>query len=299
MQLINLLDAHSINIERRILSKEQVYDLMAQNICRQRKMPLSAREIVERVLKRDSESTTAYASGIAIPHIRLDGFEDTLIAMTFLQNPLDYEGTKINWVVLIITDKTSSKLYLNTVAALLRLSKDSRLVNSLIACQDGQSAYYILKQSDIKIKEELTIADIMNQKPLSIRPDALIHELSDLMSGQTIPCVPVTDAQNNYLGEVNILNLLAVGVPHYLMMIDNLNFLLSYEPLEHLFEKLDAVYVHQIMSKEDKTIRPQASIIEAVSEMLRHHRFSMSVVQDGKLLGVITAMDVLKKVVQA
>ncbi len=74
----------------------------------------------------------------------------------------------------------------------------------------------------------------------------------------------MVDQNLNYLGEVNILDLLKVGIPDYLMMLDNLNFLMSFEPLEKLFENENEIKVSEIMSRDEIYLRPEASIIEAV-----------------------------------
>lgn len=299
MHLISYLDPRDIRIEQRILTKQQVYQQMVETICHNHPLPVCGNELLELILQRDQESATAYPSGLAIPHIRMDGFKDTVVGMTFLQNPIDINGFSINWVVLIITDKTSSKLYLNMVSALLALSKDKETVQALSAAQDGHGVMQQLKHLDVEIKKDLTIADIMVKDPVSVRPDAFLRELSDLMNERVTSVLPVTDAQGTYLGDVTILNFLKVGVPNYMMMIDNLNFLLSFEPLEYLFEKLDEVRVSEIMGEDDVFLRPEASIIEAVSEMIKHEKRYMSVVDKGKLVGVVTAMDIFRKVIQA
>jgi CBS domain-containing protein len=84
------------------------------------------------------------------------------------------------------------------------------------------------------------------------------------MSQYGIAGLPVVDQNLNYLGEVNILDLLKVGIPDYLMMLDNLNFLMSFEPLEKLFENENEIKVSEIMSRDEIYLRPEASIIEAV-----------------------------------
>lgn len=299
MQLANYLHAPDIHLEPRILTKLQVYQQLVDSICHHHHLPICGKELLDLILKRDEESTTAYSSGIAIPHIRMDGFEDTVVGMTFLQNPLDFEGIKVHWVVLIITDKSSSKIYLNMVAALLKLSKDSAAMATLSSASDGHAVIRILKQMGVEVKKDLCIADIMVTTPARIQPEAFLSELSALMSGKEISVVPVTDEDNNYLGEVNILDFLKVGVPNYMMMMDNLNFLLSFEPLEHLFEKQDVVKVKEIMSKEEKYLAPEASIIEAVFEMIHYRKRNLCVVDHGKLVGIITAMDIFRKVIKA
>ena len=299
MQLVNFINASDISIESRILNRMQVYQQLVESICRHHPLPKCGNELLDLILKRDAEATTAYSTGIAIPHVRMEGFSDTVIAMTFLQNPVDFEGTRVNWVVLIVTDKSSSKIYLNIVSALLGISKDKDAFSTLASAQDGHSVLHHLRKMGVEVKKDLCIADIMIKNPVRIQPEALLSELSVLMNAREISALPVVDAMDNYLGEVNILNFLGVGVPNYLMMIDNLNFLLSFEPLEHLFEKLDAVHVSEIMNKDDIYLNPEASIIEAVRMMIQHKKRLLCVVDKGKLVGVVTAMDVFRKVIQA
>jgi CBS domain-containing protein len=109
--------------------------------------------------------------------------------------------------------------------------------------------------------------------------------------------MPVVDETGKYIGEVNVLNLLKVGVPNYVMMLDNLSFLASYEPLENLFGKQDILFVKDIMTTGDVFIRPESSIIEAVFLMFSQNKRYLSVVKDEKLVGLVTAMDILIKVI--
>jgi PTS system nitrogen regulatory IIA component len=299
MYLASFLDAIDISHEQKVLTRLQVYQRMVEKICHRHKLPVSCRELMDMVLRRDEEAPTAYATGIAIPHIRMDGFEDTVIGMTFLQNPIDFDGTMVSWVVLIITDKTSSNVYLNIVAALLKLSKDEQALSLLRSAPDGHAVIQHLKKMNVEIKKDVCIADIMITNPISIGPEATLRELNNLMSLHQVAGLPVVDAHGKYLGEVHILNVLKVGIPEYMMMLDNLNFLMSFEPLEKLFDKQDEVLVREIMVMDGVFLRPEASIIEAVFEMINHHKRYMSVVKDGNLVGLVTAMDVLRKVITA
>jgi len=269
---------------------------MVERICRLYTMPVNAAKLTELVLERDQESSTAYATGLAVPHIRMEGFNDTLISMCFLDHPLDYDGTPVSWIVLIITNRSSSKLYLNIVAALLKFSRDPGSLKELKSLPDGSAVISYLKKMAVTVKESVSIGDLMISEPITISPDAKLSELAGVMNGKDIAVLPVVDAQMRYLGEVDVLNLLKVGIPDYLMMMDHLGFMSNFEPLEHLFEQEDLLSVREIMSREEVVLSPSTSIIEGVFEMIRHNKRLFSVVDNGRLVGVITAMDIFKKV---
>lgn len=297
MLLASFLEAHNILFENRVLTKEQVYKQLVDRLCSQYKLPVCGSKLLELIFQREEEVSSAYPTGIAIPHIRMDGLNDTLIAMTFLQNPLDYNGIKVSWVVLILTDKTSSKTYLNIVAALLKLSKDKEAMAALASAGDGYSVIQYLKRKEVEVKKDVTVADIMVQNPIAVLPRYSLRELINLMGTHRVAGMPVVDETGKYIGEVNVLNLLKVGVPNYVMMLDNLSFLASYEPLENLFGKQDILFVKDIMTTGDVFIRPESSIIEAVFLMFSQNKRYLSVVKDEKLVGLVTAMDILIKVI--
>jgi len=297
MLLASFLEAHNILFENRVLTKEQVYKQLVDRLCSQYKLPVCGSKLLELIFQREEEVSSAYPTGIAIPHIRMDGLNDTLIAMTFLQNPLDYNGIKVSWVVLILTDKTSSKIYLNIVAALLKLSKDKEAMTALASAGDGYSVIQYLKRKEVEVKKDVTVADIMVQNPIAVLPRYSLRELINLMGTHRVAGMPVVDETGKYIGEVNVLNLLKVGVPNYVMMLDNLSFLASYEPLENLLGKQDILFVKDIMTTGDVFIRPESSIIEAVFLMFSQNKRYLSVVKDEKLVGLVTAMDILIKVI--
>lgn len=299
MILANFLDAKLIYTERGVVTKEQVYRELLKRICHHCLLPARPDNLLDMVLARDAESSTAYPTGIAIPHIRLEGLNDTIISMCLLNNPIDCEGTQVSWIVLIISDKSSSKLYLNIVSSLLKISKDSQMMETIMAAHDGHGVIYALTKAGIKVKQDLVVADIMVQDVIKVTPDTLLRGLSSIINENNISFLPVVDHQNRYLGEVNILNLLKVGVPDFLMMMYDLSFLQSYEPLEQLFQKEDVVPVRDIMQTEEPVLAPDASIIEAVFKMIQSKKRYLAVVDKGQLVGIVTAMDIFKKVLKA
>ena len=161
----------------------------------------------------------------------------------------------------------------------------------------GRLRFVVKDIYEVEVKKDVTVADIMVQNPIAVLPQNSLRELINLMGTHRVAGMPVVDETGKYIGEVNVLNLLKVGVPNYVMMLDNLSFLASYEPLENLFGKQDILFVKDIMTTGDVFIRPESSIIEAVFLMFSQNKRYLSVVKDEKLVGLVTAMDILIKVI--
>lgn len=301
MLLADFLDARAIAFEQRILPREQVYLEIIQRICAQRHhhTPKCGQPMLDAILEREQEAPMVYPTGIAIPHVRVEGLADTLIGMTFLQNPLDYNGIRVHWVVLIFTDKSSSKVYLNIVATLLKLSQDEEAMRGLHDLHDGHGVIHWLRQANIEVGSDVTIADIMVAKPVCVGPEDTLSLVDSLINEHKVSLLPVTATDGRYLGELNILDILKVGVPDYLMRMGDLKFLKSYEPLENLFDKEEEIRAGEIMHKDRKVLDPDDSIVEAVYHMIKEGRRYFCVVEKGKLVGVVTAMDIFRKVIKA
>lgn len=299
MYLASFLNPRDIVFEPRILTQEQVYRELVEIVSRKAQVSATADELYQRLMDREKEAPTVYPSGIAIPHLRQDDFDDILVVIMFLQNPILYADTRITWAALIITDTTSTRAYLNLVAALMKLSKDGHKMQELIACGEGASVFHLIKKWNIVVKQDLYIDDIMTPDPVFIGPYATLRELIRLMSQHKIAGLPVVDDRDEFVGEVNILSLLKVGIPEYLMSMGSLDFLTSFEPLERLLEKQDELLVKDIMNVDNVVLQPKTSIIEAVYEMIQYKKRYISVVDGKKLVGVVTAMDVFTKVIQA
>jgi nitrogen PTS system EIIA component len=299
MQLISLLDPKLIYFEEAELSKQEIYKNLVDKICKFYKLPQCGQELYDLVIKREAESPTVYPNGLAIPHVRVDDFNDTVIALCIPRKPLLDNGQAIKIICLIITDKTSAKLYLNIVSAIMRSSKSGEFIDALTGLKDGPEVYHFLKKLNISIKDDLTVKDIMTPHPVVINETATIKELADILSEKNIKSLPVVNGLGNLVGEVNILQYLKVGVPDYLMLMDNLLFLRSYEPFESLYEKEDKVFIRDIMTRPEHTLSPDNSIIEAVFKMLQTNKRFLTVVQDKKVVGTLTAMDIFRKVVRS
>jgi nitrogen PTS system EIIA component len=299
MQLISLLDPKLIYFDEYSETKIDALNIIVEKICKRFQLPRCGENLTELLMKREQESSTVYPTGLAIPHVRMDNFNDTVIGISIPRKPIIENGQQIKILIVIITDKGSSKLYLNVVAALLRMSKDEHVMAQILSQKDGHEVHNILKREDYTVKEDLTIKDIMCAEPVTIRDTATIGELADIMGKCNYKSIPVVNENNDFVGEVNILNYLKVGVPDHLMMMSNLKFLHSYEPFENLFNKEQQVLIKDIMTPPELNLYPDNSVIEAVFKMIQNNKRFFTVTENKKVVGTLTAMDIFRKVVRS
>jgi CBS domain-containing protein len=146
----------------------------------------------------------------------------------------------------------------------------------------------------------LTVADIMDTDPATVGPDDDVETVVRLMRRHELPGVPVVNEGGRCVGIVTEADLVIADeegdlhLPHYIELFGGVVFL---EPLRHYEERLRKAVgqtVNDIMTKEPVTIAPDADVHEAGRIIARRGHNRLPVVEHGRLVGVVTRVDVLE-----
>jgi CBS domain-containing protein len=147
---------------------------------------------------------------------------------------------------------------------------------------------------------ELTVGDIMQRDPVTASPRDDVSSLIKLLREHELPGVPVVVDDHRLVGIVTERDLVLRGddadlhLPTYIELFGGIVFL---EPLQHLEDKLRKAFansVEEMMTADVDTIAPQASVHEAARLISRSGHNRLPVVEDGKLVGVVTRVDCLE-----
>src|SRR5919109_1335629 len=146
---------------------------------------------------------------------------------------------------------------------------------------------------------DLAVADIMQTDVVTVSPDDDVETLIKLLREQELPGVPVV-RDDRLVGIVTDGDLILrsddadVHLPHYLELFGGVVFL---EPLKHLEDKLRKAFatkVSEMMTSDVLTIEPTATVQEAARNISSSGHNRLPVVDDGRLVGVLTRVDCLE-----
>jgi CBS domain-containing protein len=136
--------------------------------------------------------------------------------------------------------------------------------------------------------------DVMTWGAITIEPEALVTRAVRLMLQNKISGLPVVDANGRLVGMVtegDFLRRAEIGTerrrPRWL------EFLLGPGKLAAEYVQASGHKVGEIMTSEPKTITPETPLDEVVSLMERHRIKRLPVVQDGKLVGIVSRANLL------
>jgi CBS domain-containing protein len=146
----------------------------------------------------------------------------------------------------------------------------------------------------------MKVADIMERDVVTVSPEDDVESLISVLRKHELPGVPVTDSGGRLVGIVTENDLILraeddqLHLPHYVELFGGVVFL---EPLKHLEDKLRkgfATEVRQMMTSDVLTISPDASVQEAARLISRSGHNRLPVVEEGRLVGVVTRIDCLQ-----
>jgi CBS domain-containing protein len=145
----------------------------------------------------------------------------------------------------------------------------------------------------------LTVADIMDVDTPTVSPDDTIEAVLRTLRQNELPGIPVVNSGGRPVGIITEADLVMTGedadlhLPHYFEMFGGLVFL---EPLSHFegrLRKATAALARDLMTEDPVTIEAGASIQEAAHMIARSKHNRLPVVEHGRLVGVVTRVDVL------
>jgi len=295
MKLTSLLNENLIFLNADVSNFNQVIELFAERFSKTTAGKFSAETVRNAIYDREKLGSTSFPEGIAIPHGRLDNFDDTVIGICTPKNPVLFDGRQIRFFSIEITSKAGSAVYIQSLATFIKIARDAGLFQKLLATHSAKDFLALL--DDVRVKKEIEVCDIMTADVISVSPDQTLKDVINIFYAHNICYVPVVDG-GKFVGEITINQIFKQCIPDYARMIGTLNFMSSFKPFEELLLNEDKLLVKEIMQKPEVILSPDSPVFEAVLELNKVHRRYLPVVKDNGVVGVVSYKDILYKVLR-
>ena len=262
-------------------------------------------QIISSVIKREREISTGMGNGIAIPHARMEKFDDFIVSIGVLENPIEVEIAATNkldevkLVFLIVSDVLKNKNILKVMSAVSRIAtKHKDLLAKIKEEKRAAKIVSYIQESNIEIDHRITAEDVLSP---DIRPALLTNTLEEIAKRlilEQTSGLPVVDENGYFLGEITERELIDYGMPDYLSLMGDLNFLTVGEPFEEYLVNESTTTIEKLYRKdEDIKIDRKTPIMEICFIMVKKGVTRLYVLDDeGKYYGMIKRSDIIKKV---
>ena len=134
-------------------------------------------------------------------------------------------------------------------------------------------------------EEAMQVAELMVSDVKAVAPDMSVADAVALMTEHHISALPVVDLHDRLLGVVSTTDILEAAAEAT-----------DAKAREQLFE---ATEVRDLMTPRPATVRMDADVKESAQQMLYLEVHRLFVVEDGRLVGVISQSDIVRGVATA
>ena len=127
--------------------KKKILDKLIDLICKNKKLD-NKKEIKEAIFHREQLMSTGIGLGIAVPHARIKGVKDLVMAVGICREGIpDYEtidGIPVKIVVLIIAGEGQHKAYIQVLSLIVTKLKKAEIREKIMKSEDEKEIYKIL-----------------------------------------------------------------------------------------------------------------------------------------------------------
>ena len=305
MKFSSYLDPSLIFTDLKGRNPEEVIIEMIGRIAEKDKKVKNSQSIIEEaVIKREKEISTGIGSGIAIPHARIENFNDFIVAIGLLDNPIDdeiaatHKKDKVNIIFLIISDVLKNKNILKVMSAVSKLAlKQTELLKKIKNERNPKKVIEYFQEANIEFDHKIVAEDVLSPDVKPATPDNTLEEIAKRLILEETSGLPVVDSDGRFLGEITERELIDYGMPDYLSLMGDLNFLTVGEPFEEYLVNESKVTIKDLYRvSEDIIIDGKTPIMEICFIMVNKGITRLYVVDNGKYHGMIKRSDIIKKV---
>lgn len=146
MKLSEIITAERVVSGLPVASKKKALEELS-NLLAAGDSQLSSAEVFTSLTGREKLGSTGLGHGVAIPHGRVTGIEDSVGAFVRLRQAVDYDahdGNPVDLIFGLLVPKTATESHLKHLAAIAEMFSDEAFCAKLRSAADDKALYALL-----------------------------------------------------------------------------------------------------------------------------------------------------------
>jgi CBS domain-containing protein/mannitol/fructose-specific phosphotransferase system IIA component (Ntr-type) len=287
MQLREILGPENILVPLEAASLHEAIIALIQRLA-QHGIVRTSVDVERLVASAGGRDLVTIGDQVALPHQRTDAVDRLVVALGIAREPLaaPEAGDRVRprIVFLILAPREGASSYLQALAAIGRLLRDDRIVDRLLAARSAEDVLAIRDLGDLRIEPQLAVRDVMAHDVPVVAPDAPAREALETMIRERVNAVVVTGEKQEVLGIVSEVDLMRALLPQVPPAGDR-----------EAGPGLGALKVRDVMTRSVLCISPELGLDEAASTMINKNVEQLPVVSEGRLTGILTRAEIIRK----
>ncbi|MBC2851500.1 PTS sugar transporter subunit IIA [Cetobacterium sp. 8H] len=285
-------------------SFEELVSNLVDEVSKVNKQVKIERSIMKKaIIKREEEASTYIGCGIAIPHARLEYFDDIVVAIGFPEKPIFMKALgdkteEVKIIILILADVLKNKNILKIMSGISRLClKNKAVLDEILTYKSADKTIEILDRTKIEIDHNIIAEDLYTHTPSPAKVTNTLEDIAKRIIIEKVSGIPVVDNNNKFLGEITERELIAFGMPKHTTLLNDLSFITIGEPFENYLVNEKTMVIKDLYRTEGViTIDKEASLMEISYLFINRGVTRIYVVENNKYLGIILRSDIIKKI---
>ncbi len=259
---------------------------------------LSHEGIMQALIVREAQRTTAVGDGIAFPHARLPQLNQALFAVATFESPIMFEEFPVQIICLILVPTSDPSVSLKIMAQLSRLLMEEGVKEQVLNADSPSGLRNIISEYNPQIDKPILVSDIMRPPRFSVFDTDSVAQCSHLMSVNNLQAVPVVNEHREVLGEITVERLFCYGLPEFFTNLKSVSFIAEFDPFEKYFADESGIKAVDMMEPKARIVPMDYTIMEAVFDLAIQNYPKLYVTDgDGRWVGTIDKGLVLDNVI--
>ena len=248
----------------------------------------------ERVAEERSEDIVAMGDRAFLLHYRTDAVRELVVALGTAREPIcrelaEHDEQCARIVLLVVSPPRMAARYLQVVGALARLLSDPIVVETVLEQPNAEALAALGIFSTQELPEQLVVRDIMTEHPRTVTPETPVRDAARDMVRAGVEGLPVVDDEGRLVGMLSERELL--------------RHLLSSQLSAGSASRTETTgvsarrTVREVMTRQVLCVSVEQPLAEVASLMSNKELDRVPVVHSGRLVGVLTRGDIVRKLI--
>ena len=198
------------------------------------------------------------------------------------------DAARAHVVVLVVAPPRDAARHLQLVRAFARLLAQPEAHDAMLAAPTADDLVALACLGEYHIPEELTVRDLMTERPRTASPDMPLREAARQMLSAGLSALPVVDDDGGLLGLLSERELMRHLMSTALLVGSN-----RFTPPGAHGRRT----VRDVMTRQVLCVAPEQSVAEVAALMTNKDVERVPVVRGGRLVGFLTRGDIVRKLI--
>lgn len=250
------------------------------------------RRLRERMLEARAEDVVALNDRAFLVHYRTEAVRDLVVAVGTRPEPVtrlvaDGERQSARVILLVLAPPRMAARYFQVLGAFARLVSRPERLAQLLAEPTAEALAALPLLSEFELPEQLAVADIMTLRPLTVLGAAPLREAAQQMVRAGVGGLPVVDEEERLVGMLSERELMSHLLSNYLQGGGRS------PPAPPKARRT----VRDVMTRQVLCVSPEQPLAEVASLMTNKDIDRVPVVKEGRLVGLLTRGDIVRKLI--